>query len=36
VWSEQFNKAIADRIRGKVNDCIDAIISERLKTLTKK
>lgn len=33
IWTEQWDKAIADRIRGRVNDTIDAIIKERLSRL---
>lgn len=33
IWTEQWDRAIADRIRGKVNDTINAIIKERLSKL---
>lgn len=33
VWDEQFQKALEDRIRGKVDKAIDAVIAERLKKL---
>ena len=33
VWTRQFDTAIADRIRKKVNESIDSVISERLKKL---
>jgi hypothetical protein len=33
IWSEQWDRAIADRIRGKVNDAINAMIKDRLAKL---
>lgn len=33
VWTDQFDKAIKERIRGRVNKVIDAVIAERLELL---
>ena len=33
IWTEQFDKAIQDRIRDKVRSGIDAAIADRLKTM---
>ena len=33
IWTEQFQRALRDRVRGKANEVIDAVIAERLKKL---
>lgn len=35
IWTEQFDIAIKDRIRQKVYSAIDAVIKEKLATLSK-
>lgn len=36
IWTEQFDTAIKDRIKQKVNSAIDAVIKDRLVTIQSK